>query len=62
MTSNASAMITKASKITKGLESWKAGCTHHNTLQITLNTPTKPMIWFLIVTAEKSSRSVKKAQ
>ena len=61
ITSTASARMTKASRMTKGLDSWKAGCTSQSTIQMTEKTPAKPSIWLRMVAALMSRRSVKKA-
>ena len=61
MTSTARARMTKANRMTKGLPSSNAGWTRDRMTQIARNTPAKPMIWFLIVAADISRRSAKKA-
>ena len=43
-TKMANANITKANKITNGLDNSKAGCTCDKNIQITINTPEKPKI------------------
>ena len=44
MTSAASVKITKASRITKGLDSWKAGWTTDRIIHMTMKTPANPKI------------------
>ena len=57
----ASAIIAKASRITKGLDSSNAGCTIDRKIQITTKTPANPRTCQRMSEAVKMRRSAKNA-